>query len=81
MKIDAKITFNDKAAEELDRSWCRVPVDIDYVSPYESDIREWVADELAEMFGRSFGDDEFEITNMQELVQEINFDEFQDKVS
>lgn len=81
MKIDAKITFNDKASEELDRSWCRVPVDIDYVSSCESDIREWVAGELAEMFGRSFGDDEFEITNMQELVQEINFDEFQDKVS
>ena len=81
MKIDAKIKFNDKAAEELGRSWMRVPVDIDYIHADEAEIREWVGNELAEAFGRSISDDCFEITNMQELVEEINFAEFQDKMN
>lgn len=81
MKIDAKVKFNKKVAEGLDRDFVRVPVDIDYVSPYESDIYEWVGNELGEMFGRTFGDDEFTITNLEEIVEEINFDEFEDKVN
>lgn len=81
MKIDAKVEFNDKAAEELGRSWFRVPVDIDYVHADEADIREWVGNELAEAFGRSISNDCFEITNMQELIEEINFDEFQSKAN
>ena len=81
MKIDAKIEFNDKTAEELGRSWFHVPVDIDYVHADEAEIREWVSNELAEAMGRTIDDDCFEITNMQEIIQEINFDEFQQKVS
>lgn len=81
MKIDAKVEFNKEVAEQLDRDFVRVPVDIDYVSPYESDIYEWVGNELGEMFGRSFSDDEFTITNLEEIVEEINFDEFEDKVN
>ena len=81
MKIDAKVEFKDATANELGRSWCRVPVDIDYVHADAAEIREWVANEMCEMFSRSFNDDSFEITNMQELIEEISFDEFSSKVS
>ena len=81
MKIDAKIEFNGKAAEELGRSWFRVPVDIDYVHADATEIREWVGNELAEAFGHSISDDCFEITNMDEIIEEINFSEFNDKVN
>lgn len=81
MKIDAKVEFDDATAKELDRSWFRVPVDIDYVHADEADIREWVANELVDAFGRPFNDESFKITNMQELIEEINFSEFEDKIN
>ena len=81
MKIDAKIEFDAKATEEFGCSCMCVPVDIDYVHADEADIREWVGNELAEAFGRSISDSCFEITNMQELIQKISFDEFQSKVN
>jgi len=79
MKIEARVKFSDKFAKELSIDTARVDVDADYVTPYESDIREYVANELAEIFGCSFGDDEFEITNLEDLIEDIKFDEVERK--
>lgn len=81
MKIDAKISFNDNIADELDRNWVRVPVDIDYVEDNEDSVHTWVVNELEDMFGRPFMNEDFEITNMDELIEEIKFNEFEDKVN
>ena len=79
MKIDAKVEFKDNVAEELDRSFVRVPVDIDYVEADEDDIISWITDKLENMFGRTFCSEDFKVSNMTELVEEIKFDEFKDK--
>ena len=80
MKIDAKVRFNDTLANELDRDTVSVPVDIDYVEGNRESVVEWVRQELEEMFGRSFCDEDFEILNIDEIVEDITFDEFQSKV-
>ena len=77
MKIDANVEFNDAATKELGVMLEHVPVDIDYVHADADEIREYVGNELAEKFGKSINNDSFDITNMQELIEEINFDEFQ----
>ena len=65
MKLEANVTFK-KLVDGI--TSCHVDVDADYVFPYESDIYKWVANELAEKFGCSFGDDEFEIENLEDLM-------------
>lgn len=79
MKIDAKIEFSDEVANKLDRNFARVPVDIDYVEDNSSSIRTWVCNELEDMFGQAFMNDDFKITNMDELIETIKFDEFENK--
>ena len=76
MKIDAEVELLKKVADSLGLSQTSivVPVDIDYVSAYEDEIYEWVANELGEMFNRSFGDDEFHIMNLEEIQDEIGYD-------
>ena len=81
MKIDAKIEFCDSVAKELGKSFTTVSVDADYVTGNESDIYEWVTNELNDQFGRTFSDEDFIITNLDEIIEEINFDEFNDKVN
>ena len=81
MKIDAKITFSKEVADKLDRDWVRVPVDIDYVEDNAESVYTWVVNELEEMFGRPFMNDDFEITNMHELIEELKFNEFENKTN
>ena len=81
MKIDAKVEFSDEVASQLERSFVRVPVDMDYVEGNEQDIRSWIANELEDMFGRSFMQEDFEVKNMEDIIEEINFDDFEDKVN
>lgn len=81
MKIDAKVEFSKEIAEQLDRDFVRVPVDIDYVESDEQDIKSWVANELESMFGRSFMQEDFEVKNMEDIIEDIKFDEFEDKVN
>ena len=81
MKIDAKIEFSNEVAKVLDRDWIRVPVDIDYVEDSEDSVHAWVVNELEEMFGRPFMNDDFEIKNMDEVIEEIKFNEFEDKTN
>ena len=44
-------------------------------------MKEWVANEIEAMFGISFANDQFSITNIDDIVESINFDEFEDKTS
>ena len=81
MKIDAKIAFSDEVAEKLDRNWIRVPVDIDYVEDNEDSVKTWVMNELEVMFNQAFNYEDFKITNMDEVLEEIKFDEFEDKIN
>ena len=81
MKIDAKVEFSDEVASQLERSFVRVPVDMDYVEGNEQDITSWIANELEDMFGRSFMQEDFEVKNMEDIIEEINFDDFEDKVN
>lgn len=80
MKIDANIELSDAKAEDYGQTYVTVPIDIDYVESDEESVNEWIANELEEMFGGSFcpGDD-FVVTNMESIIEEIAFDEFQDK--
>lgn len=78
MKIDAKVTFN--STEKTHGLYSTtVPVDIDYVSGDHTQIYDWVANELEKAFGVSFYDDEFKIENVEDIIAEIDYDEFLDK--
>lgn len=81
MKIGASVIFNPDIAEVINAKWVTVNVDMDYVEADENDVTEYVATELEEMYGRSFSTDEFEITNMADILEDIKFDEFLDKTN
>ena len=81
MKIDANVSFSENIAEYLERTSVKIPVDMDYVSADSAEVTEWVRNELEEMFGCSFNDEDFEITNMDEILEEIEYDEFLDKTT
>lgn len=79
MKIEADVVFNVPVADYVAGSHIKVNVDADYVEADAVDVANWVQNELYDMFGRSFGDDEFEITNLEDVVEDLKFDEFKDK--
>ena len=81
MKIDANIEFSEKTAKQLGRDTFKVAVDIDYVEDNVDSIYEYVSNELSETFGGIFFEDEYEIKNLNEIIEEIKFDEFQDKAN
>lgn len=82
MKIDAKVSFNPEMTELLGRCYATVPVDIDYVEADCESIEDWVKNEIDNMFSCScdaHGPLPFIICNMDELIEEIKFDEFKNK--
>ena len=81
MKIDANIEFSEKTAKQLGRDTFKVAVDIDYVEDNVESVYEYVSNELAEKFGGVFFEDEYEIKNLNEIIEEIKFDEFKQKTS
>ena len=82
MKIDAEVKLSDAKAKDYGQTYVKVPVDIDYVESESTAINEWVANELEEMFGGSFcPDTDFTITNMDALIEDIAFDEFESKIN
>ena len=82
MKIDANVELTDTKANEYGQTYVKVPVDIDYVEADVDAINEWVANELEEMFGGSFcpGVD-FDITNINDILEDMAFDEFENKIN
>ena len=77
MKIEANVSFHKPEAGDV--YGCDVNIDKDYVEDNADSILEYVSDELYEMFGHSFDYDDFEVTNMQELIEELAYDEFERK--
>lgn len=72
MKIEADVVFNVPVADYVAGSHIKVNVDADYVEADAAEVAFWVQDELYAMFGRSFGDDEFVITNIEDVVEDLN---------
>ena len=72
MKIEANVIFRRPEGNVYS---CNVNVDEDYVEADFDNILEYVSNELADMFGHSFDYDDFEVTNMQELIEELSYDE------
>ena len=82
MKIDARVQFiNIDVAKSLGKTYTKILVDMDYVSADSSEVTEWVRNELEKMFGHSFSDEDFEIVNMDEILEELTYDEFLDKTT
>lgn len=82
MKIDAKVSFNPEMTELLGRCCATVPVDMDYVEANSESIEDWVKNEIDNMFSCScdaHGSVPFVISNMDDLIEDIKFDEFKDK--
>jgi len=82
MKIDAEIELSDAKAEDYGQTYVKVPVDMDYVESNEESVNEWIANELEEMFGGSFcAGTDFTVMNMEAIIEDIAFNEFEDKVN
>ena len=80
MNIDAKIELSDTKSKDYNKTYVKVPVDIDYVEGNEESVNEWLANVLEEMFGGSFcPSSDFTVTNMADIIEDIAFDEFKDK--
>ena len=69
MKIEANVIFRRPEGNVYS---CSVNVDEDYVEADFDSILEYVSNELADMFGHSFDYDDFEVTNMQEIIDDLS---------
>ena len=76
MKLKASVSFRQPEGNVYG---CDVDIDKDYVEGNADSILEYVSNELHEMFGHSFDYDDFEVTNMQDIIDDISYDEFEDK--
>lgn len=81
MKIDANVEFGEIISKEIGEFSCKIPVDMDYVDDDYENIKDYVRNELEYKWHRPFLDRDFIITNMDELVENIKFDEFQNKTN
>lgn len=81
MKIDAKIELADHMAETSGESFVKVQVDADYVESDPEDVKDWCRRELETKLNRPVADGDFEVSNMDEVVEELKFDEFKRKTS
>jgi hypothetical protein len=81
MKIDAEVELSGSKEEDLGESFIKIPVDIDYVEGNAESVKEWVRNALEEKYGGAFCDEDFTITNLDNIVEDIAFDEFEQKTS
>ena len=69
--IDAKVKFSPMIEKELNKSQVLVPVDCEWTEADVDEITDAVSYSLESMFGRKFNNEDFEITNMDELMEEV----------
>lgn len=81
MKIDAEVELSDSKEEDLGESFVKVSVDADYVEGNADSVKEWVRNELEQRYGGTFCDEDFTIANLDNIVEDIAFDEFEQKTS
>ena len=79
MKIDAEVELSDSKEKDIGESSVKVPVDIDYVEGNADSVKEWVRNALEEKYGDMFSDEDYTITNLDDIVEDIAFDEFEQK--
>ena len=77
MKIDAEVELSGLKEKGVGESFVKVPVDIDYVEGDADSVKEWVRNALEEKYGSVFSDEDFTITNLDDIVEDIAFDEFE----
>ena len=77
MKIDAIV--NDPFSGCT--GYVKVPVDIDYVESNEQAVRDWIANELEERYPNKEINYSFEVENMQDILEDLKFDEFESKTN
>lgn len=81
MKIDAEVELSDSKEEDYGESFVKIPVDADYVEGNKESVTEWVRNALEEKYQGAFCDEDFTITNLEAIVEDIAFDEFERKTS
>ena len=81
MKIDAEVELSDSKEKDIGESSVKVPVDLDYGEGNADSVKEWVRNALEEKYGDVFSDEDFTITNLDDIVEDIAFDEFKQKTS
>ena len=81
MKIDAEVELSGPKEKDVGESFVKVPVDIDYVEGDADSVKEWGRNALEEKYGSVFSDEDFTITNLDDIVEDIAFDEFEQKTS
>jgi hypothetical protein len=69
--IDAKVKFSPMIEKEFNKSRVLVPVDCEWTEADVDEITDVVRCDLESMFGRKFNNEDFEITNMDELMEEV----------
>lgn len=68
--IDAKVKFSSMIEKELNKSQVLVPVDCEWTEADVDEITDAVIYTLESMFDRKFNNKDFEITNMDEFMEE-----------
>lgn len=81
MKINAEVELSGSKEEDYGESFVKIPVDADYVEGNAESVKEWVRNALEEKYGGAFCDEDFTITNLDSIVEDIVFDEFERKTS
>ena len=81
MKIDAKVEFSEAAEKKFNRSSIEVPVDMDYVNADAESVISWIANELETMLGQAVMNDGFEVINMQDIIEDLSYDEYLEKIN
>ena len=81
MKIDAEVELGDSKGKDVGESFVEVPVDIDYVEGNADSVKEWVRNALEEKYGGAFGEEDCTVANLGDVVEDIAFDEFEQKTS
>ena len=81
MKIDAEVELSDSKGKDVGESFVKVPVDIDYVEGNADSVKEWVRNALEEKYGGAFGDEDFTVANLDDIVEDIAFNEFVEDIA
>ena len=72
MKIEARVKFCDRLAKELGIDTARVDIDTDHVTNSETEVKDWAANELEDMTGKSLiRTCDFEVVNMKDILDGI----------
>lgn len=79
MKIEAIVEFPQPVGDCEVGDSIHVDVDTDYVESNADAVNEWVRNELESTFMRPFNNEDFTVTNMDVILEDLAFDEFQDK--